>query len=84
VPYFWQRYRGLPAGIYITAVAEDGSADRLGITPGDILLSLDGCRVADTAALNSQLQAKKPGDSVRLILYRNGSQIPFTLILDKE
>ena len=84
VPFFWQRYRSLPAGVYITAVEENSAAQRLGITPGDILLSLDGQRVADMQALMAQLQDKAPGDSVQLLLYRNGQQIPFTLILGRE
>lgn len=84
VPYFWQRYRRLPSGVYITSVEENSAAQALGITPGDILLSFDGQRIADMKTLTALLQAKAPGDSAQLLLYRNGQQIPFTLILDKE
>lgn len=84
VPYFWQKYRKLPQGIYITCVEEGSSAYHQGIVPGDILLSFDGQRVADMEALNALMQTKVPGDSAMLLLYRDGKQIPFTLTLGES
>lgn len=82
VPYFWQLYRQLPQGIYITEVLPDSHAQTLGISPGDILLSLDGQRVKDVATVNLLLSEKLPGSSVHLIIYRNGMQLPYVLDLE--
>ncbi len=82
VPYFWQMYRKLPQGIYISTVEDGSTAENLGIIPGDILLSFDGQRLTETAMLKTILENKVPGDSVSMLLWRNGKQFPVTLILE--
>lgn len=82
VPYFWQMYRKLPQGIYISAVEDGSAAQNLGIIPGDILLSFDGQRLTETAMLKTILENKVPGDSVSMLLWRDGKQFPVTLILE--
>lgn len=82
VPYFWQLYRNLPQGIYIDCVEARSAAQDLGIVPGDILLSFDGHRITDNTVLKTLLETKIPGESVNMLLYRNGKQFPVTMILD--
>lgn len=71
---FDRHYYGLPAGIYITDVAESSHAAAKGICAGDILLQLDGSQITDAATLQTQLDTYQTGDTVKLVLYRAGSQ----------
>lgn len=71
---FDRHYYGLPAGIYITDVAEDSPAAALDICAGDILLKFDGYRVTDIDALQAQLDSCRVGETVALVIYRAGAQ----------
>lgn len=54
--------RQLPVGLEITAVTAGGFADRLGLCEGDLLLTLRGIRVNDTAQLWTILALSQPSD----------------------
>ena len=78
---FLQMYYGLPKGVYITAVEANSDAAKKGLAVGDILLSLDGQRIADTETLNAILFAHNAGDTVEAVIYRSGSQYSVELVL---
>lgn len=82
VPAFWQNYHGLPAGIYVTQVTPGSDASRKGILPGDVLTQLNGTPVTDTAILQRLLETAKPGDSVNVMIYRDGQEIALSLLLE--
>lgn len=82
VPDFWQHYRDLPQGIYVTEVEEPSAAQKGGILPGDVLLSVGGTAVTDADMLCSVLQGYNPGDSIEVLLYRSGSQLSLNLTLE--
>lgn len=82
VPRFWQMYRKLPQGIYISCVEEGSAAQQQGIVPGDILISFDGQRLTDNDMLIKIMENKAPGDRVSMLFYRNGKQFPITLTLE--
>ena len=69
VSEFNQKFRHIPAGLYITQ-ADDASA----IAAQDIILSVDGVRVTAEEELTSVLYAHEVGDVVSVIFYRNGRQ----------
>ncbi len=71
---FDRMYYRLPQGLYITAVEAGSDAANKGILPGDVLLQLDTQRLYDAETLQSVLYGYKAGDTVRLTVYRNGSQ----------
>ena len=83
VSSFLQLYYQLPQGVYITEVAEGSAVARKGIAPGDILLSFDGVRIADTETLYAALYAHDAGDTVNIIIYRAGRQYSLDLTLDE-
>jgi S1-C subfamily serine protease len=55
------------AGIRGTQRLEDGS-----ISPGDIIIAVDGKKVTSANELNAAIRAHKPGDVVKLTIYRDG------------
>ena len=69
----------VPAGLFIT---ENHSA--LSLQPGDILLRFAGYRVGDTETLQQYLQQYQVGDTVTIVIYRNGQQHQLSLTLEEE
>jgi serine protease Do len=59
---------------------EDGSAAALaGLRPGDIILEMDDDRVKTVAAFNSKLRQYKKGDTLLLLVNREGNTVFLTL-----
>ena len=52
-----------PAGVSVTAVAGDGPAAQAGIVAGDVIEEVSGQTVTTVAALQSQLQVLRTGDT---------------------
>lgn len=80
---FDQLYYRLPSGLYITEVAPNTDAAAKGLIPGDVLLSIDGHRLADTDTLQQLLYSHSAGDTVTLTLYRGGKQYQLELQLSE-
>ena len=84
VSTFYQRYYGLPEGLYVTAVESGSAADLLGIEPGDILLSLGGSPITDADSFTAILRSAKVGDVLEGILYRGRKQYTFRFTVTDE
>lgn len=78
---FYQRYYRLPAGLYVTDVAEGSSAADVGIVPGDILLSIDGTNIRTQNELDTALYNYAAGDQMDIVIYRSGYTMQATLTL---
>ena len=81
---FYQFYYRMPAGILITEVAEDSSAAHQGLRRGDILLTLDGVAVTNLDILQEITYASTVGQELQATIYREGREIPLTLIMGEE
>jgi uncharacterized iron-regulated protein len=57
-------------GVLVSEVVTASAAERGGVKPDDIILALDGTRVASPTDLRIELLGKNPGDGVRLTLLR--------------
>ena len=77
----YQFYYHLPAGFYINHVISGGSAEKAGLTAGDIILSLGGQRIEDEEDLTEALYSHQPGDQVEITIYRNHQQYTGTVTL---
>ncbi|HEX6920131.1 MAG TPA: trypsin-like peptidase domain-containing protein [Actinomycetes bacterium] len=51
-----------------------GPAEKAGLKPGDVIVAIDGKRVADSSELIVAIRSKSPGDTVRLTVRRDGDQ----------
>ena len=78
---FYQYYYRLPAGVYIEEVEEGSDAQLKGILPKDILLSVAGQRVTSMEDVQTVLYSHQAGETVEVVIYRNGQQYRVELTL---
>ena len=62
---------GIPAGVVITEIVENGPADQAGVKKGDILTELDGRSISSMAQLQDVLQYYAAGETVDLVVQRS-------------
>lgn len=70
-----------PTGLVVKDVAPEAFADRCGMREGDILLTLAGVRVLDTAQLWTVLAMLAPGDLAAATWVRDGAVLESESIL---
>lgn len=64
------------AGCTVNVVGHGTPADLAGLQRGDVLLSVDGAPVNEPSALTQALSAKKPGESITMLIERPGAPQP--------
>jgi membrane-associated protease RseP (regulator of RpoE activity) len=60
--------------VKIAKVVRNGPAYNAGLEAGDVIWKLDGERLTEAAQFRRELREQKPGDSVRLEIYRHGKR----------
>ena len=60
----------IPAGVYVSAVVPESTAERAGIKAHDIIIGMDGERIALHTDLTNRLAARSAGDVITLTIYR--------------
>ncbi len=61
-------------GVLISNVAEDSPAEKAGLQPGDVVLSVDGADTLSTGQLRSQLGMRAIGETVQMTILREGTR----------
>lgn len=62
-------------GIYVASVSEGGAASEAGLRKGDVIFSVDGVAVNDSATFLEQIGKRRPGDEITLRLRRGEKEI---------
>ncbi len=83
VPAAAQAYYGLPAGVYIESVEPGSSAEKAGLSPGDIITALHEEPVSNLEELNLEKNRYKSGDTVMLTVFRAEGEIKIPIVLDE-
>jgi serine protease Do len=68
-----------PRGALVSMVEEGGPAEKAGLAPGDIVLSLGGLQVESSADLARLVAAAKPGTTLAMEVWRKGKSLPLKL-----
>lgn len=68
-------------GLYINSIKRNGPCDLAQIQSGDVLLEINGTRLADYNTLRSVLYAFKPQDTVELTILRSGESMKVMVTL---
>lgn len=79
---------GVPEGVYVTAVAEKGAAEKAGIKKGDIISKINDKSVKSMSEMKKELSYIKGGAKIQVTVYRfdNGrrsyEELTFDVTLD--
>lgn len=70
--------------VYVASVVEDGSAAKAGIRKGDVIRSIDGVEINDSATLLEQIGKRRPGDKIKVEIERNGKSHSLSVTLQNK
>jgi S1-C subfamily serine protease len=65
---------GRPQGVGVVDVTPGGAADKAGIRPDDVIVSVDGKPTPSTQELSTVLAGLQPGQTVPVVVQRGGGQ----------
>jgi serine protease Do len=68
------RVYGFKNGVLVQTVTPGGPADKAGIKPRDIIISIDGRSIKDGNDLVAEIASRRPGSSVRIEYARDGNK----------
>ncbi|MHB8961812.1 MAG: S1C family serine protease, partial [Saccharofermentanales bacterium] len=72
-------YYELPVGIYVVEVSSGSAADKAGIRSGDVIIGVDGKNISTGAELSAIRDSHKAGESIKILLVRDGKEVSVTL-----
>ena len=75
---------GYPAGAVVESVTENSPAAKLGIKSADIITSFGGQEIKDYEDYNTERLKHKPGEKVKITIYRNGKYYDANLTLGES
>ena len=77
-------YFGVDDGVLVSSVDEESAAADAGLQAGDVITSVDGRTVEDSASLRRRLSAVDPGEEVSIGVTRAGRELELTATLDQD
>jgi len=75
------RVYGFKNGVLVQEVQPAGPADKAGLKPGDIIVSIDGRNIKDGNDLVDEIASRRPGSTIRLGYLRDGKQADTTVTI---
>ena len=72
------------SGAIVAGVLKGGPADKAGIKPGDILVSVNGQDITDTTRLLNVIAQIKPGTDAKVHLVRKNKELDLTVMIGKR
>ncbi len=71
----------VPQGAFVREVVEGSSAEKAGISVGDIITKIDGQAVDSESKISEVIASKKTGESIAMTLWNNGKERSITATL---
>lgn len=71
-------------GVYVASVVDEGSAAKAGIRKGDVIRSIEGVKINDSATLLEQIGKRRPGDKIKVNVERNGKSHTLDVTLQNK
>lgn len=80
--FYWPA--NVESGVMVTTVEENSAADKAGLKAKDVIVSMNGTKVANSTELRKYLYTKvKNGDEIKMEVNRNGELTTITVQLSK-
>ncbi len=74
----------VPQGAYVQSVVEGSPAEKAGIQEGDIIYKIDSAQITEAnGGLSKVIASKKPGDNVKLAVWRDGEEKEINVTLSE-
>ncbi|HOP17450.1 MAG TPA: PDZ domain-containing protein, partial [Gammaproteobacteria bacterium] len=71
-------------GILVSGVLQDGPADKAGLKPGDIIVSLDRHRIHGSQQMLKTIAGKAPGSPMSVSVYRDDAEVEQVAIVGER
>jgi S1-C subfamily serine protease len=71
-------------GVRLTGVSPGSPAERAGLRAGDVIVEFGGMTVADLYQFTDALRARQPGDTVQVVVQRDGQPHTVTAVLGRR
>jgi S1-C subfamily serine protease len=68
-------------GVEVVNLVRGGSADKGGLRMRDIVLSVNGMEVNEANELQTRIAVMRPGETVRLVVWREGREVSLSFAL---
>ena len=75
------QFYGYPSGAVVLSVASGSPAQKAGIQKGDIITEYNGKKITEYTILENEIINSKPGEKVKVKIYRGGEQYETQLIV---
>jgi len=72
------------SGVVVSQVQKDSAAEKAGVKPGDVIVSLNGQPVTSNSELSSALAVMRVGTDVTLGIVRNGANLTIRTAIGKS
>lgn len=82
--YFNQDNSNGEEGVYIVQIVPGGAADAAGLQVNDRIISFDGQNISSSSELKNIIKKHKIGDSVHIVVERNGQQVEADVTLQSS
>ena len=71
-------------GAYVVSVTAGSPAEDAGIQVGDVIVSIGGTSIATTADVQTAVRQHRPGDTVKVVLDRDGERVTIDAVLTER
>lgn len=71
-------------GVRLTGVRDGSPAERAGIRGGDVVVEFEDREIADLYAYTYALRDQQPGDTVRIVVEREGERVELEAVLEER
>ncbi len=79
-----KEYKLPTLGIYIRTIDEFSAAEKAGLKIGDIIIKADDTKVSKIEELNEIKNKKQIGDTIKLVINRNGNEKEISVTLQEQ
>lgn len=78
------KYHNIPQGVYVSYVDPECDAAKKGMKVGDIIIGFNGEEITSMAQLNETKNEFRPGDTVKVKVWRDKKEIEFKIKLTES